>query len=41
MVFPAGRDREGKLVFGFYAPRSHTLVPLADCLLGGRRSPPS
>lgn len=33
MIFPIGKDKEGKAVFGFYAPRSHRVVPLSDCLL--------
>ena len=34
MVFPIGRDSSGKPVGGFYAQRSHTVVPLEDCMLG-------
>ena len=30
--YPMGRGEEG-LIFGFYAPRSHRLVPCRDCLL--------
>ncbi len=33
MVFHAGRDN-GKNVFGFYAPKSHRVIPLGDCLTG-------
>lgn len=32
--YPVGRDREGNLVMGFYAARSHRIVPVEDCLLG-------
>ena len=32
--FPFGRDREGRIVTGFYAGRTHHIVPNADCLLG-------
>ena len=31
--FPVGRDRQGKLVAGFYAGRTHTIVPNTDCLI--------
>lgn len=33
MVFPVGL-KEGKAVGGFYAPKSHNVVPLSDCLSG-------
>ena len=32
--FPFGRDREGRVVTGFYAGRTHHIVPNRDCLLG-------
>lgn len=32
--FPFGRDREGNLVTGFYAGRTHSIVPETDCALG-------
>lgn len=32
--FPIGRDKEGKLTAGFYAGRTHTIIPCRDCLLG-------
>jgi len=35
MVFPVGR-KDGKTVGGFYAPRSHDIVPLTDCAAGAR-----
>ncbi len=33
MVFPVGVNQE-KVAGGFYAPRSHTLIPLSDCAAG-------
>ena len=32
--FPVGYDRDGNLVAGFYAGRTHTIIPCGDCLLG-------
>lgn len=32
--FPVGCDREGKAVAGFYAGRTHTIIPCRDCVLG-------
>lgn len=32
--FPVGCDREGNPVAGFYAGRTHSIIPHADCLLG-------
>lgn len=32
--FPVGRDGAGRLVAGFYAGRTHTIVACRDCLLG-------
>ncbi len=33
---PFGTDQNGRIVYGFYAPRSHRIVPCADCLLQPR-----
>ncbi len=32
--FPFGTDREGNVVTGFYAGRTHTIIPNTDCVLG-------
>lgn len=32
--FPVGRDREGRIVTGFYASRTHSIIPNMDCVLG-------
>ena len=32
-IYPLAKTAEGKLVTGFYAPRSHRVVPVSDCLL--------
>lgn len=32
--FPIGRDKQGNIVAGFYAARSHDIIPVTDCQLG-------
>ncbi len=32
--FPVGTDRDGRLIAGFYAGRTHSIIECADCLLG-------
>lgn len=32
--FPFGTDRDGNIVTGFYAGRTHTIIPNTDCSLG-------
>ncbi|HJB68685.1 MAG TPA: 23S rRNA (uracil(1939)-C(5))-methyltransferase RlmD [Candidatus Fournierella excrementigallinarum] len=34
--FPVGYDKDGNVTFGFYAGRSHRLIPCRDCLLQPR-----
>ncbi|MCM1107355.1 MAG: 23S rRNA (uracil(1939)-C(5))-methyltransferase RlmD [Blautia sp.] len=36
--YPVGRDREGNIVMGFYAARTHSIIPVEDCLLGHREN---
>lgn len=32
--FPFGRDKNGRIITGFYAGRTHSIIPQDDCLLG-------
>ncbi len=32
--YPVGRDKNGKIVAGFYAGRTHSIIQAADCLIG-------
>ena len=32
--FPIGRNKEGRVIAGFYAGRTHTIIETEDCLLG-------
>ena len=34
MQFPVGRDKNGNTVLGFYAGRTHSLIPVNDCYIG-------
>ncbi len=34
--FPIGRSRDGRLIAGFYAGRTHTIIECLDCLLGSK-----
>lgn len=34
-VYPVGTDKSGETVCGFYARRSHDIIPVEDCLMGG------
>ena len=31
--FPAGRDKEGRIITGFYAGHSHNIIPVDDCMI--------
>ena len=37
--FPVGRDKEGNIVIGFYAGRTHNIVPQTDCLIQDAAAP--
>lgn len=32
--FPVEKDKEGRIVAGFYASRTHSIIPVSDCKLG-------
>lgn len=32
--FPFGKDKNGRIIFGFYAGRTHAIIENEDCLLG-------
>ena len=34
MQFPVGKDKDGKIVYGFYAKRSHNIVSADECVTG-------
>ena len=34
MQFPIGLDKEGKAAIGFYAQRTHSIIPIDDCMTG-------
>jgi 23S rRNA (uracil1939-C5)-methyltransferase len=34
MVFPIGRGTDGRICFGFYAQRTHRIIPLEGCPIG-------
>ena len=37
-LFPIGKSRDGRIIAGFYAARSHRIVECGDCLLGVREN---
>ena len=36
--FPVGLNKDGHIVTGFYAARTHNIIPVSDCLLGVREN---
>ncbi len=36
--YPIGRDREGNIVAGFYAGRTHSIIACEDCRLGAKEN---
>ena len=38
--FPIGKDKEGNTVAGFYAARTHHIIPVKDCMLGVEKNKP-
>lgn len=38
--FPVGRDKNGDVITGFYAARTHSIIPVEDCLLGVKENAP-
>ena len=34
-VYPIGTDKSGRVISGFYARRSHDIIEVGDCILGG------
>ena len=38
--FPVGKDKDGNVVTGFYAARTHSIIPVEDCLLGVEQNAP-
>jgi len=38
--FPVGMDKDGNVVTGFYAARTHSIIPVEDCLLGVEENAP-
>lgn len=40
MQFPVGRDKNGKIIYGFYAKRSHNIISAENCVTGKKHCKP-
>ena len=40
MQFPVGRNKDGEIVYGFYAKRSHNIIPAMGCVTGKKHCKP-
>lgn len=40
MQFPVGKNKDGETVYGFYAKRSHNIVPANECVTGKKYCKP-
>ncbi len=38
--FPVGTDKNGEIIAGFYAARTHSIIPVEDCMLGVSQNRP-
>lgn len=38
--FPVGVDKNGEIITGFYASRTHSIIPIKDCYLGVEENQP-
>lgn len=38
--FPFGKDKDGRIITGFYAGRTHAIIEQEDCLLGAEENQP-
>ena len=36
--FPIGKDKAGNIVAGFYAGRTHSIIPVTDCYIGAEEN---
>ena len=36
--YPVGRDKDGNIITGFYAGRTHVIIPVEDCMIGSEKN---